>query len=29
MSRTKSTCHVSRSKPIKGINMNLNHINYK
>jgi len=29
MSRTKSTCHVSRSKPIKGMNMNLNHVNYK
>ena len=29
MSQTQSTRHVSRSKSIKGINMNLNHVNYK
>lgn len=29
MSQTQSTRHVSRSKSIKGMNMNLNHVNYK
>lgn len=29
MSQTQSTRHVSRSKSIKGMSMNLNHVNYK
>nr|DAE94318.1 MAG TPA: Ash protein family protein [Caudoviricetes sp.] len=29
MSQTQSTRHVFRSKSIKGMNMNLNHVNYK
>lgn len=29
MSQTQSTRHVSQSKSIKGMNMNLNHVNYK